>query len=144
MSRHNSGNYRAKHPPDIRVDEVIMNQVTVKMVEGSLTCQSAHTIASTLAVPPNQVGVAIDLQNGRIKACQLGLFGYGKVKSIAQAGSEIKEELKTAIESALVDGRLSCAAAWGIADAVGVSRLEIGRACEMLGVKINQCQLGAF
>ena len=144
MSHSNSGNYRAKHPADIKVDDIIMKQVALKMIEGHMACKTAHTIASTLTVSPSQVGVAIDLHNGRIKACQLGLFGFGKVKAISQGGSEIKTELKSDIQSTLVQGRLSCAEAWRIADAHGVRRLEVGRACEILGIKINQCQLGAF
>jgi len=144
MSRRNSENFRAKHPADIKVDDKIMKHVALKMIEGHMACKTAHTIASTLAVSPSQVGVSIDLHNGRIKACQLGLFGYGKVKAISQGNPAIETELKSAIQSALVDGRLSCAAAWHIADATGIPRMEVGRACETLGIKINQCQLGAF
>jgi hypothetical protein len=144
MSRQHSGNFRAKHPADIRVDEIIMKQVAANMIENNMSCQSAHAVASELAVSPSQVGVAIDLHNGRIKACQLGLFGYGKIKSIAQGGSQIAPDLNAAIQGTLKDDRLSCDAAWRIADAIGVPRLEVGRACEILGIKINQCQLGAF
>jgi hypothetical protein len=144
MSHSNSGNYRAKHPADIKIDDIIMKQVALKMIEGHMACKTAHKIASTLTVSPSQVGVSIDLHNGRIKACQLGLFGYGKVKTIAQGNPAIDMELKSAIQSALVDGLLSCAAAWHIADAIGIARMEVGRACETLGIKINQCQLGAF
>ena len=144
MSRRYSGNFRAKHPADTKVDDFIMNQVTSNMVEGRITCQKAHTIATALAVPPGRVGVAIDLQNGRINACQLGLFGYGKIKRIAQGGPDPKADLKSAIENNLNNGRLSCVAAWSIADALGVPRQEVGRACEILGIKIKQCQLGAF
>ena len=121
-----------------------MDQVASNLVEGRMTCHIAHAIATALAVPPGQVGVAIDLQNGRIDACQLGLFGYGKIKRIAQDGAEINAQLKSAIEKELIDKRLSCAAAWSIANGNGFARLEVGRACEKLGIKINLCQLGAF
>jgi len=144
MSHRYSGNFRAKHPADLKVDEVIMKEVTLKMVNGRMACKTAHSIASKLSVSPSQVGVAIDLQNGRIQACQLGLFGHEKTKSIAQGGSGKITELGSDIQNTLVDGRLSCAAAWRIADTHAVPRLEVGRACEILGIKINQCQLGAF
>jgi hypothetical protein len=39
---------------------------------------------------------------------------------------------------------LSCAAAWEIADRLGVKRLEVGAACENLKIKVKPCQLGAF
>ncbi len=144
MSHGYSGNYRAKHPADTKVDDVIMNQVTSKMVEGRMSCQTAHAIAAALGVSPSQVGVAIDLHNGRINACQLGLFGYGKIKRIAQGGPDLKTDLKSAIEKNVIDGRLPCATAWSIADVHNIPRLEVGRACEILGIKIKQCQLGAF
>ncbi len=144
MSRRHSGDFRAKHPADLQVDENLMKEVKGKLTAQGITCQSAHGIASAMAVAPHQVGVAIDMHNGRINACQLGLFGYGKVKRIAQAGPEIPQELKTAVENSLVDGHLSCAEAWRIADARGIARMEVGRACEFLGIKIRQCQLGAF
>lgn len=144
MSRRHSGNYRAKHPADIKVDDVITEKVSLSLKNGCITCQDAHSIAALLGIAPIQVGVAIDLQNGRINACQLGLFGYGDIKIIAQAGPQLKPELKSAIQNSLIEGRLSCAAAWLIADTGGLARMEVGRACESLGIKINKCQLGAF
>jgi hypothetical protein len=145
MASQHNGNYRAKHPLDTKVDPAIMDRVAASLVNNCIACKTAHAIAQELDISPSQAGIAIDLQNGRIKACQLGLFGYGKgQKIVTQNGTEIKTELKSAIQNKLIDGRISCAAAWQIADAHGITRLELGRACECLGVKINQCQLGAF
>jgi hypothetical protein len=145
MASQYSGNFRAKHPQDTIIDAAITDRVTANIVEGCIACKTAHTIAADLAVAPDQVGIAIDLQNGRIMACQLGLFGYGKGKKIVgQEKCEVSSELTSAINRELVDGRLPCTVAWRIADAAGIARLEIGRACESLGIKINQCQLGAF
>jgi hypothetical protein len=144
MSRGQSGNFRAKHPPDVQIDATIMKAVAEKLVKGCMACKTAHAIATTMQVSPGQIGVAIDMHNGRIQACQLGLFGYGKVKTIAQGGSPIQPELKAAIQNALAEGRLSCEKAWRIAESEGMDRLAMGRACEMLGIKVNRCQLGAF
>jgi hypothetical protein len=145
MSTQHSGNYPAKHPPDIKVEPAIMDRVAASIVNGAIACKIAHSVAVELNVAPNQVGIAIDLHNARIKACQLGLFGYGKGnKIVAQNQAEAKAELSPAIRNELVDGKLSCAAAWRVADASGMTYLEIGQACESLGIKINQCQLGAF
>jgi hypothetical protein len=144
MSRRHSGNFRAKHPADTTLDESVMRQVAERMINGRITCESAHAIASALAVAPAEVGTAIDLQNGRIEACQLGLFGYGKVKPISPNGPQPSRDLASAVEKALVDGRLSCSAAWQIARLQNTSRLEVGRACETWSIKIGQCQLGAF
>lgn len=145
MASQHSGNFRAKHPQDTKVDPAIMDRVAADIVNGCIACKTAHAIALDLNVAPGQVGIAIDLQNGRIKACQLGLFGYGKAKKIvALNGTESKAELASAIRNALVDGKIPCDAAWRIADAEGLARLDVGRACESLGIKINRCQLGAF
>ena len=145
MASRHSGNFSAKHPQGTTVAPAIMDRVAAKLVNGCIACKTAHAIAIELNVTPSQVGIAIDLQNGRIKACQLGLFGHGKGKKIvAQEGVEASAALEPAIRKKLIDGRIPCATAWHIADAEGVTRLEIGRACESLGIKINQCQIGAF
>jgi hypothetical protein len=145
MASQYSGNYRAKHPQDTQIDPAIMNRVAASIVNDGIACKTAHAVAVELSVSPSQVGIAIDMQNGRIHACQLGLFGYGKGKKIVdQEATETKPGLESAIRNELVDGRLPCAAAWRIADTNRLARLEVGRACESLGIKINHCQLGAF
>jgi hypothetical protein len=145
MTSHFSGNFRAKHPPDTRVDPSIMDRVATKLVQGCMACKTAHTIAVELNIAPSEVGIAIDLQNGRIKACQLGLFGFSKGKKVvAQDKAKIDSELQSTIRAKLIDSRLPCETAWRIADAHGIARLEFGQICENLAIKINQCQLGAF
>jgi hypothetical protein len=145
MTSQHSGNYRAKHPQDTKVDPAIMDRVAACFVKGNIACKIAHSVAAELNVAPSQVGIAIDLHNGRISACQLGLFGYAKGKKIVtEKKPRAAAELETAIRKELIDGKLPCAAAWRIADANGLSRLEVGRSCESLGIKINQCQIGAF
>ena len=126
------------------IDASIMKAVASKMSDGGMACKTAHGIASELAVSPALVGTAMDLQNGRIRACQLGLFGYGQGKAFTHEGSVVPPELAASINKALADGRLPCAEAWRIAAAHGIRRLDMGQACESLGVKINACQLGAF
>jgi hypothetical protein len=59
-------------------------------------------------------------------------------------GSAVPPELAAAIREGSIEGRLSCAVAWRLADGIGIRRLEIGQACETLGIKIHTCQLGAF
>jgi hypothetical protein len=144
MSRGHSGNFRAKHPADLKIDASVTDAITAKMNDGGMACKIAHAIASELGVAPALVGAAMDLQNGRIRACQLGLFGYGQGKAVTDERSVVPPELAVSIQEALADGRLPCAEAWRIAAAHGIRRLEMGQACESLGVKINACQLGAF
>ena len=109
-----------------------------------ITCEAAFAIAEKLSVAPMTVGTAIDLQEGRIVGCQLGLFGYGKRKKLLDHPQDIDEAVQRTIQAALTKDRLSCEIAWQIADAQSVPRLEIARLCESMGVRICQCQLGAF
>jgi len=54
------------------------------------------------------------------------------------------EELDKAVLSRSVDGRLACPAALALASRFGLSPREVGRACDRLGIKISDCQLGCF
>lgn len=144
MARHHKGNYSEKHPPDLTIDPEITAAVTDRISNGQISCSSAFSIATDCAAAPSLIGTAIDLQEGRITKCQLGLFGYGRNSSPLKGADRVEDDLKAAIASTLVDGRLACKSAWQIADNHNLSRLAVARACESLGIRIHQCQLGAF
>jgi hypothetical protein len=114
-----------------------------------LPCAAAFAIAERLGVGPLQVGQEVDALDLRLSKCQLGLFGYGskaegKHRRVVPM-SDVPPDLRQAIEGALdVDGKLTCAAAWRIAEGLGQSRQTVSNAAEGLGVRIVQCQLGAF
>jgi hypothetical protein len=57
---------------------------------------------------------------------------------------QIDDALAAAIRARLRDGRLSCAAAFVIAEELGIPRSEVGRAADALGIRLSHCQLGAF
>lgn len=144
MSTHSKGHFAAKHPPGTQVSLDLQKAVREKLIDGAISCHCAHDIADDLKVAPHEVGVAIDLAEGRILKCQLGLFGYGKGKKRVTAAKSIMPALRDAIETALENDQLPCAAAWRIADDQAIPRLSVANACEMLGVRIKPCQLGAF
>jgi len=143
MTHHDSGHFSAKHPDGTSVSPALRQAVQDRLVDNEITCHAAHAICEALHVTPREVGIAIDLQEGRIRKCQLGLFGYPKGKPM-KAAETVGPELRAAIEAALVDGRLPCVEAWRIADAGGIARLAVANACEALKIKIKPCQLGAF
>jgi hypothetical protein len=131
-----------------RVDEI---EQAVRDVEsgGELACSAAFAIADRLDVDPLDVGQAADALAVRLVGCQLGLFGYGPKSEGAHrrvsAMTDVPPELKRAIEAALdSDGKLTCAKAWRIADDLEASRQTVSNAAEGLGVRIKDCQLGAF
>ncbi len=144
MTRSQKGNYRAKHPDGTQVDDSLRNAVSQTIVQGRIACNKALAISERLNVSPLEVGKAIDLQEGRIHACQLGLFGYGAKDKRVKKSTQVSATLETAIKKALVDNRLRCGDAWHIADALKLKRIEVSQACEAMQVKINKCQLGAF
>ena len=57
---------------------------------------------------------------------------------------KIDDALAAAIRARVRDGRLSCAAAFVIAEELGIPRSEVGRAADALGIRLSHCQLGAF
>jgi len=42
------------------------------------------------------------------------------------------------------DNRISCEAAWEIAEKTGASKIHIGRLLDEMKIKIHSCQLGCF
>lgn len=57
---------------------------------------------------------------------------------------KIDDTLAAAIRARVRAGRLSCAAAFAIAEELGIPRNEVGRAADALGIRLSHCQLGAF
>ena len=144
MTHEHAGNYSAKHPPGSRPDPRIAASLKAEARDGQITCSAAHDIADDLEVLPAQVGKAADLLEYRITECQLGLFGHNPEKKIAKPLEQVPEKLKEQIFRRTTDGKISCAACWGIAHVLGLDKLTVGNACETLGVKVVRCQLGAF
>ncbi|MCP4745091.1 MAG: hypothetical protein GY874_02965 [Desulfobacteraceae bacterium] len=143
MTRREKGHFAAKHPQGAKPDPLIENALKSGRMTGTTSCAAAHEVANTLAVSPLMVGKTIDLMEGRIIKCQLGLFGYTQGKKV-QPKTDVSADLKKAITRALSDGRLRCSDAWNIADELGLTRLGLANACESLKIRITQCQLGAF
>lgn len=144
MPQEHKKDFRLKHPPNTTVAKEIMDAVAASIVDGKISCRAAFKIVEKHTVPASQVGVAIDMQQARITACQLGLFGYGKGKKKGENASQFDESVTSAINNALENGRLSCHDAWQVADKTKTSRIDLGKTCNSLAVRICQCQLGAF
>lgn len=58
--------------------------------------------------------------------------------------AQLDQKVLQAVEKAARDGKLSCAEAHRLAQELGASLLTIGQACDELGIKIRNCQLGCF
>ncbi len=111
-----------------------------------IPCVRAMQVAADCAAPVAAVGQTAGSLGIRVSACQLGLFGYEEYgdKRWIRIPATIPEDLMAALCSACVGGRLSCAAAWRLADGRGLPRLLIGSVADAAGVRITDCQLGCF
>jgi hypothetical protein len=144
MTHEDAGHYSAKHPVGMTVDPEIAAVLQESATDGRVTCAAAHDIAEDLGLPPAEVGKAMDLLELRIVACQLGLFGYSPEKKIVKPAEDVSDELRTLLDAAAPEGRITCLACWDIARALGLAKMTVSATCEHLGLKVRPCQLGAF
>jgi len=144
MSHEEPRDFSQKHPAGQKPDPRIETALQGLADRGEISCAEAFRVASQAGVGPAEVGKTIDLTGLRLVKCQLGLFGYKPEKSILRPPENVPETLERAIRDRLSGGRLSCEAAWGIAAALRVPKLEVAGAAEALKIRIKPCQLGAF
>lgn len=144
MTHEDAGHYKKKHPSDREPKPEVVQAVKRKASNEEISCAAAHRIAEDTKTPPLEVGVAVDCLEIRLTKCQLGLYGYRPHKRIVKPAETVSNDLRDAIRESLVNGRLSCKAAWEIARDHGLSKMEVSSACEALKTKIFSCQLGAF
>jgi hypothetical protein len=136
--------YSKKHGPDATPDRSIKSEILKRTKDEEVPCIVAFKIAEALRIPPLAVGKTADLMNFKLTKCQLGLFGYQPHKKIVKPQDSVKENLKDAISQSLSQERLSCKRAWEIASRFNIRKMAVSSACETMGIKIKDCQLGAF
>ena len=144
MSLPKGKTFSTKHGPDEKPDTSIKNEILKQTKNEKIPCAVAFEIAKVLQISPEKVGKTADLMNFKLTKCQLGLFGYQPKKKIVKPQDNTKEDVKNAVSDALDQERLSCKQAWDIASRLRVGKMTVSAACEVLGVKIKDCQLGAF
>jgi hypothetical protein len=138
-----------KIPAGRKVDPALAEAIRARLIDGTVGCSAAFTLAQEKGVSPLALGEAADSLGIRLSHCQLGLFGFpGYAKAWEIPGWKdvgASRDVEDAVRSALdPDGSLSCAAAWAVADRFGIARAHIGHFASRLDVKIKKCQLGAF
>jgi hypothetical protein len=55
-----------------------------------------------------------------------------------------QEDVTAKINAAAPEGKIACAAAFRLAEELGLSRKDLGKILDELRIKITQCQLGCF
>lgn len=136
--------YRTKHAPGTMPDPTIAAALKESLVNNAISCAELAELAGRLRKPMAQLGTVLDLLEGRIVECQLGLFGYHPQKKIIKPAAQYDPAIEAAIRNRMIEGRLPCAAAWEIAAAFALPRINVASICEQEGIKIKPCQLGAF
>jgi hypothetical protein len=136
--------FSTKHGSDERPDTSIKIEILKQTQNEKIPCAVAFEISKALQISPKKVGKTADLMNFKLTKCQLGLFGYQPHKKIVKPLDSINVDLKDAVSDALVQERLSCMQAWDIASRLQVSKMTVSGACETMGIKIKDCQIGAF
>ena len=132
------------NPDTVEDTSRIQQAISQQAINQKLGCGAAFEIAAKLTVSPKAIGRALDQMDYRITHCQLGLFGHSPEKKIVTPEKAVDLRLKTVIEAAAEDGRLSCLKAWDIAAQLQIPKIAVSNACEGLGMRIKPCQLGAF
>ena len=144
MSLRKGKNFLTKHSPNEKPDILIKNEILKHAKNEKIPCAVAFEIAKALKISAELVGKTADLMNFKLTKCQLGLFGYKPQRKILEPLDITKVDVKNAVADALVQGRLSCIHAWDIASRLHVSKMTVSGVCETMGIKIKDCQLGAF
>jgi len=144
MSLHKGKQFAQKHGPDAKPDILIKDEIFKKAENNEVPCAVAFEIAKELQVSTDTVGMNVDMLNFKLTKCQLGLFGYYPQKKMVKPQDLENQDLNDVLTDALVDGRLSCKSAWDIASSFKVNKMKVSGACEAMGIKIKNCQLGAF
>lgn len=144
MSLNTEKSFSEKHGAHATPDSLIKNEILKQTKNEEIPCAVAFEIAKRLQIFPDAVGKTADLINFKLIKCQLGLFGYQPQKKMVKSLDRVDADLKDAIGDALVEERLSCKSAWDIASQLKIRRMKVSAACETLGIKIKDCQLGAF
>ncbi|MFC1991314.1 hypothetical protein ACFLVC_01060 [Chloroflexota bacterium] len=119
-------------------------KINSHLVDNRLPCQVAFDIAEELKINRRQVGESANSLKVRIADCQLGFFQKKKATHDDLVGKEIDRTLVDEIASSLVDGRLTCPAAFKVAGKLKVTPKEVGDTATKQGISVINCQLGLF
>ncbi|MBU0993588.1 MAG: hypothetical protein KJ737_13920 [Proteobacteria bacterium] len=126
---------------DKKTEDLILKAVK----DGKLSCAKCFSLSDELDISAREIGQFADTHHIRLVKCQLGLFGTGpgQQKGVLKI-NPVPEELKKRVFNHLDDGKLDCKIAWKVALEMNITKMNVSGACETLGVRIKNCQIGAF
>jgi len=120
--------------------------LTSYLIEGRLPCALAFGAADVLSTTVAEVAAHANRTNVRICHCQLGLFGYDEFggKGFPGEVESVPDAVADALRRAATGDEVRCAAAWQVADRLGIPRPLAGACADRLKLRITRCQLGCF
>ena len=139
-----------KLSPDVKPDPALAAEIERwKEPDGTVSCATAIRLAESMKVKAEDVGRTLDALSVHLGKCQIGTFGYpGHAKGWGAGGPDLDSEpddLRPALlEAGGPEKRISCLSLWNIAAGFRISRMSVGYAADRAGLKIIDCQLGAF
>lgn len=136
---------KGKDHPDVPFDHALEDEILKAAEDQTLSCDQCFRLCGSLGISTASLGRFADHHQIRLVRCQMGLFGHGpgKKKSVRKLDS-VPQTLMQHIIDRLDDGKLTCESAWEIATMMKIPKMEVSGACETLGIRIKQCQIGAF
>ena len=127
------------------VDEEKAEMFRLKIKGQEISCVEAFRTAAELGFSEKEVGGYANHFHIHLVKCQIGLFGYAPPdKKLIRKKESVDSDLESAVRKHLQGDSLSCENVFHIAEALNISKVEVGCACETLGIKIRNCRFGAF
>ncbi len=135
-------------PADFVMNDTIALEIQNQISDDLLSCGKAHAIAKKINISPADIGSTADALNIRLNRCQLGLFGYPNKKGWESSGVSalpVPEGFEQALRAETAPtGRITCAAFWEFISDYKITRMQAGFLADQLGIRITNCQIGAF
>lgn len=134
-----------KIPDDFSPDESIRKRFIQHVSSGKLACAEAFRLAREFNLPESEIGHYANLCDVHLEKCQIGLFGYGPCKKrLVEKQDHVDPDLVSAVKEKTTDGIIFCAAVFSISELLNIGKIDVGSACETLGIKVKKCRFGAF
>lgn len=133
-----------KIPEDFIPDPILSEQVKIRFSTGDMPCASAFKASDELNISTRTLGLYADVLDIRLSTCQIGLFGHGKGVKLIKTLDRVDSALEKDIRERTTDGVIACKDVFDLARAHKTSKVDVGSACQTLGIKVKHCRFGAF
>lgn len=136
--------FSKKIPEGFSPDDTLCERITSQVKDNQMACASAFALARELQIPESIVGYHLNHLDIPLVKCQIGLFGHSKGAKLIKTLDYVDSRLEAGIRDLVSGGVLSCEMVFRLSGELGISKVDVGSACETLGIKIKHCRFGAF